>query len=151
MQMVEIAKALSLNARIIVMDEPTASLTAGESEQLFGIIRKLRAEGIGIVYISHRLEEVFALSDRIRCFATGATSATSSAPRRRTIEWSQMMVGRELSNQYFPARVERPEGDVVLDVCDIVVPGDVGAHLVQAARAARSSASPGSSARGAPS
>src|SRR4051812_40067200 len=58
MQMVEIAKALSTNARVIIMDEPTSSLTAGESEQLFKIIRQLRAENIGIVYISHRMEEV---------------------------------------------------------------------------------------------
>src|SRR5688572_43886 len=62
MQMVEIAKALSLNARIIVMDEPTSSLTTVESEHLFGIIRKLRSEGIGLVYISHRMDEVLELS-----------------------------------------------------------------------------------------
>src|SRR5437868_2534157 len=63
MQMVEIAKALSMNARIIIMDEPTSSLTSGESEQLFKIIRQLRSEQIGIIYISHRMEEVLELSD----------------------------------------------------------------------------------------
>ena len=60
MQMVEIAKALALNARVIIMDEPTSSLTAGESQQLFQIIRQLKSEGIGIIYISHRMEEVLA-------------------------------------------------------------------------------------------
>ncbi|HVR18199.1 MAG TPA: sugar ABC transporter ATP-binding protein [Polyangiaceae bacterium] len=123
MQMVEIAKALSLNARIIVMDEPTASLTAGESEHLFGIIRKLRAEGIGIVYISHRLEEVFALSDRITVLRDGRYVGDIKRDEATHDRVVQMMVGRELSNQYFPARVERPEGDVVLEVSDIVVPG----------------------------
>jgi ribose transport system ATP-binding protein len=123
MQMVEIAKALSLNARIIVMDEPTASLTAGESEHLFGIIRKLRTEGIGIVYISHRLEEVFALSDRITVLRDGRYVGDIKRDEATHDRVVQMMVGRELSNQYFPARVERPEGDVVLEVSDIVVPG----------------------------
>src|SRR5205085_10347836 len=71
MQMVEIAKALSTDARVIIMDEPTSSLTSGESAQLFKIIRQLRAEGIGIVYISHRMEEVLALSDRVTVLRDG--------------------------------------------------------------------------------
>ena len=71
MQMVEIAKALSLNARIIIMDEPTSSLTAGESAQLFKIIRQLKADGIGIIYISHRMEEVLELADRITVLRDG--------------------------------------------------------------------------------
>jgi ribose transport system ATP-binding protein len=123
MQMVEIAKALALNARIIVMDEPTASLTAGESEHLFGIIRKLRSDGIAIVYISHRLDEVFALSDRITVLRDGryvGDVARSDATHDRVV---QMMVGRELSNQYFPAREERPAGETVLEVKDVLVPG----------------------------
>src|SRR5688572_21632538 len=123
MQMVEIAKALALNARIIVMDEPTASLTAGESEHLFGIIRKLRSDGIAIVYISHRLDEVFALSDRITVLRDGryvGDLARSEATHDRVV---QMMVGRELSNQYFPARDERTAGETVLEVKDVLVPG----------------------------
>src|SRR3954454_10960144 len=72
MQMVEISKALALNARLIIMDEPTSSLTAGESEHLFAIIRKLREEGIGIVYISHRMEEVLELADRITVMRDGS-------------------------------------------------------------------------------
>ena len=123
MQMVEIAKALALNARIIVMDEPTASLTAGESEHLFGIIRKLRADGIAIVYISHRLDEVFTLSDRITVLRDGryvGDLARKDATHDRVV---QMMVGRELSNQYFPPREDRAAGETVLDVKDVVVPG----------------------------
>ena len=123
MQMVEIAKALSLNARIIVMDEPTASLTAGESEHLFGIIRKLRADGIGIIYISHRLDEVLDLSDRITVLRDGRYAGDilrSDATHERIV---QLMVGRDLSNQYFPAREEKPAGENVLVVEDVLVPG----------------------------
>jgi ribose transport system ATP-binding protein len=123
MQMVEIAKALSLNARIIVMDEPTSSLTAVESEHLFGIIRKLRADGIGLVYISHRLDEVLELADRITVLRDGryvGDLARSEATKDRIV---QMMVGRELSNQYFPPKVDKSIGDAVLEVKDIVVPG----------------------------
>ena len=71
MQMVEIAKALSLDARIIVMDEPTSSLTAAESAHLFAIVRQLRDEGLGIVYISHRMDEVLELADRITVLRDG--------------------------------------------------------------------------------
>ena len=123
MQMVEIAKALALNARIIVMDEPTSSLTAGESEHLFGIIRKLRADGIGLVYISHRLDEVLALSDRITVLRDGCYVGDlpkSEATHDRIV---QMMVGRELSNQYFPPRDGHVAGETVLEVRDVVVPG----------------------------
>ncbi|HEX6765421.1 MAG TPA: sugar ABC transporter ATP-binding protein, partial [Polyangiaceae bacterium] len=123
MQMVEIAKALSLNARIIVMDEPTASLTAGESEHLFGIIRKLREDGIGLVYISHRLDEVLELSDRITVLRDGryvGDILRKDASHDRIV---QMMVGRELSNQYFPPRDDRQAGEPVLEVKDVHVPG----------------------------
>jgi ribose transport system ATP-binding protein len=122
MQMVEIAKALALNARIIVMDEPTSSLTAGESEHLFAIIRKLRADGIGLVYISHRLDEVLALSDRVTVLRDGCYVGDlpkSDASHDRIV---QMMVGRELSNQYFPPRGGHVVGETVLEVRDLVVP-----------------------------
>src|SRR5207247_4010899 len=71
MQMVEIAKALSTKARIIIMDEPTSSLASAESEQLFKIIRRLKADGIGIIYISHRMQEVMDLADRITVLRDG--------------------------------------------------------------------------------
>jgi ribose transport system ATP-binding protein len=123
MQMVEIAKALSLNARIIVMDEPTSSLTAGESEHLFAIIRKLRADGIGLVYISHRLDEVLALSDRITVLRDGRYVGDIEKRDATHESIVQMMVGRDLKNQYFPSREGVTPGEVALDVRDVRVPG----------------------------
>ncbi len=123
MQMVEIAKALALNARIIIMDEPTSSLTAGESEQLFKIIRQLRSDGIGIVYISHRMEEVLTLSDRITVLRDGRYVGDLSRAEATHEKIVGMMVGRELSNQYFPPKQIKPEGEPVLVVTDVIVPG----------------------------
>jgi ribose transport system ATP-binding protein len=124
MQMVEIAKALALNARVIIMDEPTSSLTAGESEHLFAIIRKLRAEGIGIIYISHRMEEVLALSDRITILRDGGYVGDLTRAEATHDKIVQMMVGRDLSGQYFPERPSKPSSaDPVLVVEGLVVPG----------------------------
>ena len=113
-QIVEIAKALSQNARILVMDEPSATLTPPEVEALFRIIRDLKKDGIGIVYVSHRLEEIFEISDRILVLRDGATvgqSETDSITRTGLIE---MMVGRELQDE-FPRRT--PDiGEPVLEV-----------------------------------
>jgi ribose transport system ATP-binding protein len=123
MQMVEIAKALSKSARILIMDEPTSSLTAGESEQLFQIIRQLRAEGIGIVYISHRMGEVLDLADRITVLRDGryvGDLARTEATHDRIVS---MMVGRELSRQYFPAKEARSPEEVALAVDGVLVPG----------------------------
>jgi ribose transport system ATP-binding protein len=122
-QMVEIAKALSQRARIIVMDEPTSSLTAGESERLFQIIHQLRAEGLGIVYISHRMEEVLALADRVMVLRDGRHAgelARAEATHERIVA---LMVGRELQSHYFPARPQAPPGDVVLSVEGLLVSG----------------------------
>jgi ribose transport system ATP-binding protein len=127
MQMVEIAKALSLNARIIIMDEPTSSLTAGESEQLFKIIRQLRSEEIGIIYISHRMEEVLALADRITVLRDGRYVGDLLREEATHDKIVTMMVGRELSNEYFPPKHARPvigaAQEPVLKVEDVVVPG----------------------------
>jgi ribose transport system ATP-binding protein len=123
MQMVEIAKALALNARIIIMDEPTSSLTSGESEQLFKIIRQLRSDGIGIVYISHRMEEVLNLSDRITVLRDGRYVGDLSRAEATHDKIVGMMVGRELSNQYFPPKQTKPEGEPVLVVTELIVPG----------------------------
>ncbi|XXX60009.1 sugar ABC transporter ATP-binding protein [Sorangium sp. So ce124] len=123
MQMVEIAKALALSARILIMDEPTSSLTSGESEHLFGIIRKLRADGIGIVYISHRMEEVMTLADRVTVLRDGryvGDLTRAEATRERIVA---MMVGRELSAHYFPERRPRRSTEPVLVVEGLVVPG----------------------------
>jgi ribose transport system ATP-binding protein len=123
MQMVEIAKALSQKARIIIMDEPTSSLTAGESEQLFKIIRQLRAEGIGIIYISHRMGEVLDLADRITVLRDGRHVGDLQRAEANHEKIVAMMVGRELSKAYFPAKHEGPAREPMLVVKDLVVPG----------------------------
>ncbi|XXT14684.1 sugar ABC transporter ATP-binding protein [Sorangium sp. So ce429] len=123
MQMVEIAKALSVNARIIIMDEPTSSLAAGESAELFAIIRKLRAEGIGIIYISHRMDEVLSLSDRIAVLRDGKHVGDLPRAEATHDRIVAMMVGRELSGHYFPEKRERPPREPVLVVSDLLVPG----------------------------
>ena len=124
MQMVEIAKALGMKARIIIMDEPTSSLTAGESEHLFRIIHKLRADGIGIVYISHRMEEVLALADRVTVLRDGGYIGDLTRAEATHDKIVTLMVGRELTGQYFPARNPRPASEEVrLDVSQVVVPG----------------------------
>jgi ribose transport system ATP-binding protein len=122
-QMVEVAKALSLDSRIIVMDEPTSSLAAAESEELFAIVRQLRADGMGIIYISHRMEEVFALSDRISVLRDGSNAGELSREQATHDKIVTLMVGRELSTAYFPPKRDAPPGDVVLEVNDLRVPG----------------------------
>ena len=112
-QMVEIAKALSQDARILVLDEPTAALTESETQTLFGILRELRSRGIGLIYISHRLEEVFQISDRITVLRDGRTVET-----RPTSEFDErsviaQMVGREVT-QIFP-KADRTPGKTVLE------------------------------------
>ena len=104
MQMVEVAKALSINARMIIMDEPTSSLTAGESAHLFTIIQQLKAEGIGIIYISHRMEEVLALADRITVLRDGRHVGDLGRAEATPDAIVALMVGRELKGQYFPAK-----------------------------------------------
>ncbi|WP_437302578.1 sugar ABC transporter ATP-binding protein [Sorangium sp. So ce388] len=123
MQMVEIAKALALNARIIIMDEPTSSLTSAESEQLFQIIHKLRADGIGIVYISHRMEEVMALADRVTVLRDGRHVGDLTRAEATHEKIVAMMVGRELSAHYFPEKRPRRSTEPVLVVEGLVVPG----------------------------
>lgn len=102
-QMVEIAKALSRNPKIIIMDEPTSALSSKETELLFGIIRKLKRNGTSVIYISHRMEEIFEVSDRISVLRDGkyiGTVETASADPKELIV---MMVGREMS-QFYPQK-----------------------------------------------
>jgi ribose transport system ATP-binding protein len=122
MQMVEIAKALSSDARIIIMDEPTSSLTAGESKQLFQIIRQLKSEGIGIIYISHRMEEVMDLSDRITILRDGKYVGDVNAADATHDKIVSMMVGREFTHR-FPEKAATPSVEEVLIVKDLVIPG----------------------------
>ena len=102
-QMVEIAKALSQDARILVMDEPTAALTQDEVEKLLEIIRELRANGIGIIYISHRLDEIDAIADRITVLRDGESVGDRSAQEISRQNLIALMVGRTLEEE-FPER-----------------------------------------------
>jgi len=114
-QMVEIAKALSLNAEVLIMDEPTAALTEGEIQELFRIIRQLRAKGVGIVYISHRLEELKQISDRITVMRDGRYIDTVPTPEATIDQIISMMVGRTI----YEASPEIPDNghaDVMLEV-----------------------------------
>jgi rhamnose transport system ATP-binding protein len=113
-QIVEIAKAIGADAKIVIMDEPTASLTEREVERLFKVIALLKAHGCGIIYISHRLEEVFAVADRITVLRDGETVKTCARGDVDRAALIRMMVGRELS-AVFPKRAV-PRGDVALDV-----------------------------------
>lgn len=114
-QIVEIAKAMLHEAKIIVMDEPTASLTPREVDQLFRLISELKARGLGIIYISHRLEEIFKIADRISVLRDGANvgeSATSQIDRPRLIE---MMVGRKLTEEFPRRDAKRGEPRLVVE------------------------------------
>lgn len=116
-QIVEIAKALSQNAKILVLDEPSAVLGDAELEKLFAIIRKLAAEGMSFIYISHRLEEVFAISNRTQVMRDGKVVGVSATRELSRNDLVRMMVGRELSDIY-PDRTPTP-GEVLLDVAGL--------------------------------
>jgi ribose transport system ATP-binding protein len=109
-QLVEIAKALAFEARILVMDEPSATLTPPEVERLFAIIRDLRAQGLGVIYIGHRLEEIFNIADRVLVLRDGQRVGVRPLAAATRGELIEMMVGRRLE-QEFPKREVRPGGD----------------------------------------
>src|SRR5260370_25553253 len=108
-QLVEIAKALSFEARILVMDEPTAALPPHEVEALFRVVRRLRERGLAILYVSHRLKEIFSLAERITVLKDGHRVATVSTDSVTSGELVRMMVGRELESSYFPPRATAKE------------------------------------------
>src|SRR5215472_5594673 len=112
-QLVEIAKALSQDARILVLDEPTAALTNAEAENLFSILNRLSAQGIGIIYVSHRLHEIFRLSQRTTVLRDGRTVSTEPTDRLNEQQIIAKMVGRQIS-QVFPANARTP-GDVLFE------------------------------------
>ena len=116
-QIVEIAKALGAEARILIMDEPTASLGEHEVENLFATIALLRSQGVGIIYISHRLEEVFAIADRITVLRDGETVTTRPAKEIDRGELIRLMVGRELA-AVFPKR-SVTMAEVALELSDV--------------------------------
>lgn len=114
-QMVEIAKALSLNAEVLIMDEPTSSLTEQETVVLFKVIRDLKASGVGIVYISHRLDEMEQIVDRVTILRDGRYVETKAFAETTVDEIVSRMVGRSLEEK-FPERTSEPSDDVILRV-----------------------------------
>ena len=124
-QCVEIARALSVNAKLVVMDEPTAALTGREVEQLFAVIRDLKSHGIGVVYVSHRMDEVFAICDRVTVMRDGrfvAEHRTADVTRRQLIE---LMVGRPIESE-FPKK-KAAVGEVLLEAKASAAGGPCGA------------------------
>jgi ABC-type sugar transport system ATPase subunit len=118
-QLVEIAKALSQNARILVLDEPTAALTDSEVETLFVILRKLRARGVGMIYISHKLNEVSRISDRITVLRDGKTVDTNVTANWTESQVIARMVGREVG-EIFPL-MDHVQGDTIFEARNIIV------------------------------
>jgi inositol transport system ATP-binding protein len=120
-QMVEIAKAVSFNSDVLIMDEPTSALTEREVEHLFRIIRALKADGKGIIYITHKMNELFEIADEVSVFRDGKYIATKHSSELTRDEIIRMMVGRDIS-QMFP-KLDVPIGDVVLSVKNLVLNG----------------------------
>lgn len=123
-QLVEIAKAISLNSNIIVMDEPTSAISEKEAEKLFAIIRRLRSEGKGIIYITHRMEEIFKIADRLTVMRDGQYIGTVNASETSKDEIIRMMVGRDMSEQYPKDPTEK--GEVALEVKNLTYTPPVG-------------------------
>jgi ribose transport system ATP-binding protein len=119
-QLVEIAKALSVNARVLIMDEPTSSLSAREAENLFKVIRDLRARGVSVVYISHRLGEVKLLADRVSVLRDGENAGDLAREEITHAAMVKRMVGRDLS-QFYPHEPHTP-GELTLEVRGIRTP-----------------------------
>ncbi len=122
-QMVEIAKSMIKNCKVLIMDEPTASLSSAETENLLRMVGMLKEKGVTILYISHRLEEVFQISDRISIMRDGhyiKTVNTADTDRRELIK---LMVGRDIGDEY-PKRTTSPSDEVVLEVKDLCGQGD---------------------------
>ncbi len=120
-QLVEIAKALSLQSRVLIMDEPTAALSAHEVQQLFTIAKQLRERGVAILFVSHRLEEIFELAERVTVFRDGMRVATAPIAELTTEEIIRQMVGRSLETLYPKSEVE--PGEVALDVSHLTRSG----------------------------
>ncbi len=128
-QMVEIAKAIQQNARILIMDEPSAPLTSAEVESMFEVVELLRKKGVSIIYISHRLEEIYRLSDRIVVIRDGEYVKTLITKKSQVEELIQLMVGRELTETYPPRGNCIDEKEVVLELRNVTGNGDKNISL----------------------
>lgn len=123
-QMVEIAKAVSRDVRVLFMDEPTDVLTGNETEVLFELVRDLKSRGVAIVFVSHKLPEVKTISDKTTILRDGKLIVTRASAQLSEAEMARLMVGRELSDM-FPAKQLVTSSDTVLSVSDLTVPGYV--------------------------
>ncbi len=121
-QLVEIARALSINARVLIMDEPTSSLSTHETERLFEVVKDLRQKGVSVIYISHRLGEVKELADRVTVFRDGQNAGDLACDEITHDRMVQLMVGRDISQFY--ARKPHNAGEVVLEVKDLRTPAN---------------------------
>ncbi|MCI9023777.1 MAG: sugar ABC transporter ATP-binding protein [Dorea sp.] len=128
-QMVEIAKAIQQNARILIMDEPSAPLTSAEVESMFEVVELLRKKGVSIIYISHRLEEIYRLSDRIVVIRDGEYVKTLITKESQVEELIQLMVGRELTETYPPRGGCIDKNEVVLELKNVNGNGDKNINL----------------------
>ena len=123
-QMIEIAKAIQQNAQVLIMDEPSAPLTTNEVENMFAVVELLREKGVSIIYISHRLEEIFRLSDRIEVIRDGEYVDTLITPKATVDELIKLMVGREMTQKY-PSRKDCIDySKVVLELKNVCGNGD---------------------------
>jgi ribose transport system ATP-binding protein len=118
-QIVEIAKALAIDARILIMDEPSAVLPSKDMDRLYEVVKSLRVEGRGIIYISHRLNEIFELANRVTVLKDGKTMGTRNIADTNYDELVQLMVGRELTDMYPPA--DTTLGDTLLEIKDLCI------------------------------
>jgi ABC-type sugar transport system ATPase subunit len=116
-QLLAIARALSMNARLLLMDEPTSALFDDAVERLFGLIRGLRARGVSVVYVSHKMDEIFRIADRVTVLRDGQTVGTRDLSSTNSGELIRMMVGRELNLAGAPCEPAR--GDAILEVADL--------------------------------
>jgi ribose transport system ATP-binding protein len=128
-QMIEIAKAIQQNAQVLIMDEPSAPLTTNEVENMFKVVELLREKGVSIIYISHRLEEIFRLSDRIEVIRDGEYVDTLITPKATVDELIKLMVGREMTQQFPPRKPCIDESKVVLELQNVYGNGDENMSL----------------------
>lgn len=131
-QLVEIAKALVGDARVLILDEPTAALTSAETERLFDVVRSVRAEGIAVLYISHRLDELRQIADRCTILRDGKVAATLPIAEADAGRVAELMVGQPLGEMY--ARAHPPLGEVVLVADGLACPGLVEAFDLEVRR-----------------